>query len=891
MSRYFWQILIIFCIVAVIAALFFFMNTPQGQYLVEKVTPDSGTSVDIQVPPLGARLVVLDNGLSVIIKEDKNAPVVSAQMWVNAGSITEGKWLGAGMSHILEHMLFKGTTTRSNSQIAQEVQDKGCQINAYTSFDRTVYYISGPSSAWMTMTDVLFDSMRNSTLPSDEYVKEQEVIRREFAMGYDNPGRMAMILMFEQAYIRHPYKFPVIGHIDVYNQLTRDDVMEYYKKMYVPQNITFVIVGDVDSHAVEAKVRELAAGWKRGPLPAPQIEPEPPQLSMREVNQESNVELTRLNMAWHIPDLTNPDVPALDVMSLILGQGRSSRLYQQIREEKSLVKSISAFAYTPGYPGIFGVSAICDPDKRQKTVDSVLEMVEQLKSKPVTQEELDKAKKSFLSDALSSRRTVEGIAAELGGNYFATRDLDFTTGFLEDIQKVTAADVMRVAKEYLKESNLTVTSLNPAGSLADKDEKVTLGAERSPVETFTLDNGIRLLVCRDNRVPFVTFRAVALGGLLAETPENNGIGKLLGKMILKGTKKRSAVQLATEIESVGGDISAESGNNSLSVNVEVLKSEFDLGLDIFSDVLIHSQFPDEALAREKDIQLAEIKAEQEQPMTIARNLLNRNIFGEHPYALRVNGTAESLSRIDRSKLQSFYQNRFSSEGLVISVFGDIDPSEVKKKVESAFKGLRKGKDHLGNLPATIPLTKGITVSEKVDKSQAIVLFGFNGVDVKSPDRFALEIIEEASSDLASRFFIRIREKMGLAYFVGARQFMGYQPGSFVFYVGTDPKKVDAVKKEMLAEIKDLAVKGLTRAEFERAKAKLIGAQQLSNQSASTLAYKTALNELYGLGPDFESRYAEKINSLTLEEVNAIASKYLSREGFVTVVVSPEISAQ
>ncbi len=885
MTKYFWQVLSFFLLaVVVVTAVVIYKKNLAGSSTGMRTKHVNEN--EIQVPPLGARLVVLDNGLSVIIKEDKNAPVVSAQMWVNAGSITEGKWLGAGMSHILEHMLFKGTTTRSNSQIAQEVQDKGCQINAYTSFDRTVYYISGPADAWKTMTDVLFDSMRNSTLPPDEYVKEQEVIRREFAMGYDNPDRMAMILMFEQAYTRHPYRFPVIGHIDVYNQLSRDDVMEYYKKMYVPQNITFVIAGDVDSHAVEAKVRELAAGWKRGALPPAQIEPEPPQLSKRVVHQESNVQLTRLNMAWHIPDLTHPDVPALDVMALILGQGRSSRLYQEVRENKSLVKSISAFAYTPGYPGLFGVSAICDPDKRQAAIDAILEMVEQLKSKPVTNEELDKAKKSFVSSALGGRRTVEGLAAELGSNYFATRDLDFTTGYLEDLQKVTAADVMRVAKEYLNDTNLTITSLNPAGSLQDASQKSAVVTERSAVESFTLDNGIRLLVCRDNRVPFVSFRAVTLGGLLAETRENNGIGKLLGKMILKGTKKRSAAQIATEIESVGGHISAESGNNSLSVNVEVLKTEFDLGLDIFADVLLRPQFPDEALAREKDVQLAEIKAEQEQPMTIARNLLNKNIFGEHPYSLRVNGTEESVAGIDRQQLITFYQDRISPEGLVIAVFGDVDPVQVKKKVEAAFKGLVSGKNHQTNVSPAGPLTKGVAISEKVDKSQAILLFGFNGVDVKSPDRFALEVIEEASSDLASRFFIRIREKMGLAYFVGARQFLGYQPGSFVFYVGTDPKKVDAVKKEMLSEIKDLAVKGLTPVEFERAKAKLIGAQQLANQSASTLAYKTALNELYGLGTGFEDQYARKIRSLTLDEVNAVAKKYLNTENFVTVVVSP-----
>src|SRR6266513_147261 len=209
-----------------------------------KAAPAESSAV-ITFPSSAAQKWVLPNGLTVIVQEDHSAPVASVQAWCATGSINEDERLGAGLSHILEHMLFKGTRTRSTNAIAQKIQDVGGYINAYTSFDRTVFWIDVPKDGVATALDVLADAMINSTLPANEYVKEQEVIRREFAMGLDDPDRVAGLLLFATAYQRHPYRFPVIGDIEIYNQLTQEQVMQYYKTRYVPNNLTFVVVGDV----------------------------------------------------------------------------------------------------------------------------------------------------------------------------------------------------------------------------------------------------------------------------------------------------------------------------------------------------------------------------------------------------------------------------------------------------------------------------------------------------------------------------------------------------------------------------------------------------------------------------------------------------------------------
>src|ERR1043165_2161878 len=307
----------------------------------------------ISFPPNTAQRWTLSNGLTIIVQEDRSAPVASVQAWCAAGSTTEDKHLVAGLSHILEHMLFKGTKTRSTNEIAQKIQDVGGYINAYTSFDRTVYWIDVPKDGVPAALDILADAMRTSTLPGEEYAKEQEVIRREFAMGMDDPDRMAGQLLFATAYQRHPYRLPVIGLIDVFNQLTSDDVMRYYRARYVPNNLTFIVVGDVDADAVNKQLGDFFKDYPAKSLRPVFIPSEPPQLGRREIHQEFVTELTRLSLAWHIPEITHPDVPALDLLSTILGDGRSSRLYPQVRGETGLAFGISAFSYTPGDPGLF----------------------------------------------------------------------------------------------------------------------------------------------------------------------------------------------------------------------------------------------------------------------------------------------------------------------------------------------------------------------------------------------------------------------------------------------------------------------------------------------------------------------------------------------------------
>ena len=419
---------------------------------------------NIPVLPPGTRIEFLENGLAVIVREDHSAPVVSAQVWCRAGSIHEGRWLGAGLSHVLEHMLFKGTSTRPGSRIDQEVQDVGGYMNAYTSFDRTVYYINVPSTGARVAIDILADIAQNATLPEDELGKELDVIRREMDMGEDDPGRKSGRRLFETAYTTSPYRYTIIGYLDIFNRLSRQDVLDYYRAKYAPNNLFFVVAGDVNAGEVVAQLREAFKNSKAQPL-APEFLPaEPRQTAPREVVEEAAIELGHLHYSWHIPDLRHADVPALDVLAVILGQGHSSRLFQEVRERAGLVHSVDAWTYNPGLPGLFGMSAMFDAAEFDDVKTALLGQIDRVRREQVGETELRKAVNQFIAGTLSSRKTMSGQAQDLGGNWLAASDLNFSERYLAAVKRLTPADLQRVANTHLHPENRTLYALLPKGS-------------------------------------------------------------------------------------------------------------------------------------------------------------------------------------------------------------------------------------------------------------------------------------------------------------------------------------------------------------------------------------------------------------------------------------------
>jgi zinc protease len=364
------------------------------------------------------------------------------------------------------------------------------------------------------------------------------------------------------------------------------------------------------------------------------------------------------------------------------------------------------------------------------------------------------------------------------------------------------------------------------------------------------------------------------------------VTQLAGKMLLKGTRSRSAEDIAREIESVGGSVDSYGGNNSFGVNAEVMSGDFAVGLNLVADVLLNPTFPEQSFEREREVQLAGIRAQRDQLLQSASRAMRQALFGNIGYGLDALGSEASVQNLKITDLKDFHERLARPENCVFAIFGDVHPNDVRAAVENVFGSWPMGTARRDTLPPRVPLNEIKRLSETRDKKQAVLVVGFEGTTLHDPDRYALELLQESCSDLGSRLFIRIRETLGLAYYVGAQNFIGLAPGYFAFYAGTSPEKADQVEQELLAEAELLRQHGLTEEELKRAKAKVIGQKKIARQDLGGLAMACSLDELYGLGYDHSEKDDALYEAVTVQDVQRVAGKYLSPKAFVVSVVRP-----
>ncbi|MFT5468046.1 MAG: zinc protease [Verrucomicrobiales bacterium] len=838
----------------------------------------------MQVPAHEPVIETLPNGLQTIIKPDPQAPVVSVQIWVRTGSVHEEKWLGGGISHLLEHMLFNGTERRKSKEISAEIQAIGGYVNAYTSFDRTVYWIESPPDGFATAVDVLGDMALHSILPEDEFNKELDVIRREMAMGDDSPGQLCSKLLFRTAFQTHPCQHPVIGHREVFDQITHADLLAYYRQHYTPNNMFVVVSGCVKLKKAQQLLAKAFGSTPRQPQPPVLVPAEPRQQGRRVSHLEGQTQLTHLRLAWQAPNVADADTNALDLFSTILGSGRSSRLFQKVREELGLTHSISAFFYSMADAGLFVVGAEVEPEKREAAEAAILEVIRQALAEPVSDAELSKALKTTLSESLSQLTTTRGVASDIGSSWLLTGNADFTRDYVASIQNETPESILAAARRWLNPDNVTVVSLNPEGSQKARTKSARKSKE-SGTKRIELDNGLTLLVRPDSRLPLVTVHCAFLGGLLAETAKTNGITRMFSRLLTRDTKTRSVAEVADLIESVGGDFSGFSGFNSFGLTAEVMKPDWRTGLEVLAKGLTEPAFAESTLERERQFHLASIRSELDRPMSIAGQRMREAIFGKHAYRLPLLGVEETVNAIKPAGLSKFLgQNVLGTNG-VLSVYGDVDASAIRDAVEQLLGGIPRGERRFADLAQTKPIKRSKRIEESHDKEQAIILLAYPTEGLSSDDTLPFELIDEACSDMSGRLYGKIREELGAAYMVGTSRVLGLAGGAFYFYVATSNEQVGIVEEALRSEIAHLAENGLNQAEFDSAKRAWHGSHINRLQSLGARARVNTLDELYGFGWENCDATPAKMDAITRKKVREVAARHFLDQPDVFVCLS------
>lgn len=824
----------------------------------------------------------LDNGMTVLLKEDHSAPVAAIQIWVGTGSMDEGRWLGAGLSHFVEHMIFKGTPTRKTGDITREINEAGGEINAYTAQDRTVFHCTMPSARWRVGLDVLSDAVMNASFPEDEWQRERDVILREMAMNRDDPQRVVGQLLWETAYRLHPYRIPVIGYEDVFTSMTREDLLAFFRENYVPDNMIIVVAGDIQISEAESAIREKFAGFKRRPRSTPMRPSEPPQLSARQARKTGSYELSRLHIAFHTVAFHHPDAPALDVLATLAGVGRSSRLVHTIKEQKRLAHDISAWSATLKDPGLFGISATFEPSKERELLAAIWEEVAQWWSGNWTETELGKARRMVLTTELASLQTMEGQAYSLAAGEFYAADPRFGETYLRAVASVTSEHLRDVARRYLNTNNATTVILAPQGAQTDVSAETTPIAKSA--ERLILSNGIPLIVREDHRLPFVHVAIALRGGLLAETPERSGYTQLMSDLLTRGTTTRTAQEIASAAEQRGASLTAFAGRNSFGLQVQCLQNDLPALLDLAADCLLNPVFPAPELEKQREIQLAAIRAQYERPFFVAEQALREMLYPDHPYRWSPNGEPASIRAARQQDLVDFHRRLVTRNNMAMAIFGDITTETARALAEKYFGNLPEGP--LPDLALSDPQPTLPARSKKREpREQTIVLVGYPGVRLGDPRAEALDLLDTAMSGLSSDLAMTVREQRGLAYFVGSFHFAGLAPGLFVLYAGTREDAADEVLNLIEAETRRIAQEGLREDELNRAREQRIAAHQMSLQNNSQLAQVCALNELYGLGYDYAFKTESRLRALTGECLReAAASVFQPNRRAVSVVL-------
>ncbi len=855
--------------------------------------------------------VVLENGLTVLIKESHSAPVVTAQVYVKTGSMFEGPYTGAGISHVLEHLVHGGETpTHSERETGELLASMGGQTNAATWKDSTRYYINTGREYLPLALELLADWMGSVDIGESAFQREMKVINEELVRGRDNPYRELWQTASETLFQVHPSRLPVIGYPELLNALTREQVIDYYHHTYVPNNMVVIIVGDVDEAEALETVKATFGKLVRGFIEPVALPEEPEQVAARVATKEfpalaaSGTALLRMDVRT-VP-LTHPDLYPLDVLAYVLTRGRSSRLVWSLREERRLVRRIAAYSVTPGFDaGYFAVTADCELGKLTEVEEAVWQELMKLAEEPVTPEELAKAKRQKISEYFYGRQTVESEAAALASGFLAAADPNFDLTYAQGIQRVTAEDVRRVVREYFREESLCTISLVPPGTGPEPRSLGAAAARPRPSSSTTaaqvtkveMPNGLVLLIKEDHRLPIAVVQAVALGGVRVEAEDTNGLFHFTASMLTRGTAKRSAQDIARFLDERGASLGAASGRNTIYLSGQCISADFSEFFDLVTEVFAEPAFPEEEMERLRPLLLDAIGRRYEQGDQEALLFFSETMYPETPGRFYRGGRAEVVQSLTREDLLRCFKRYARPERMVLSVYGDVDGEALTARVRETLGSLTFGEPP-GELPRprpNPPRPEVVRRDKLTEKQKAYVVVGFPGMTITEvEDRIPMLVLDAVMSGIRLpggwlHESLRGPESEGLVYGVHAFDDVGIDAGSFIIIADCNPGRIDEVVRLILEQIERAKTSLVGEEELERARRTAITVEELSRQSLADQALEEALNELYGLGYDFSGTMLDRIRAVTAEDLQRVARKYFGN--YVLAVCRPQDSEE
>lgn len=884
------------------------------------LVPVSAFAQADRLPAINVKEYTLKNGLRVITHIDRSTPVVTVGTWYHVGSKNETPGR-TGFAHLFEHMMFQGSKNY-DSDYFTPLQEAGGSINGTTNQDRTWYFETMPSNFLELALFMEADRLANllPAMTQEKLDNQRDVVKNERRQRVDNQPYGASFekigeIMFPKG---HPYNWTTIGSLEDLQAASMDDVKDFFRQYYTPNNTILVVSGDFNEAQARTWIQKYFGSMPKGPA-INRPNPAQPKLDqvIRTVIEDPLAPLPRRYLVWHSVRQYHPDEPALDILGNILSSGRGSRLQSNLLYGKEMVSQVGAFNGTNEIAGTFQIVATARPGKSLDDIEAEINKeIERIKKEPPTEAEISRAKNSIEAQTIYGLQTVLGKAGQLTNYAGYVGKANYFQPDLDRYAKVTAADIQRVANQYLIANHLIMTynppatrtpnssrtaggANTPTSVKSEKKDQAKIDAQAAklpkggpdpklslpPIEKTKLSNGLEVWMVEHKELPIVAMNLVLKTGQANEPDNRTGVAGMTTALLDDGTKTRSAVDISNALQSIGASLGAGSGWDSTNVTMQTLTKNLDKALEIYADVILNPTFPEREFTSLRDRQVIGLRQQKANPNAIANTVYNKVLYGNHPYGR--DNTEATLKAIDRDDLVAYYNATFRPNNGVLIVVGNYDKAAMKSKLEGAFGNWKAGDVRAKALPEAAPLSStAIYLIDRPNSAQSVVSVGHVGIDRMSPDYFPVVVMNSIlGGAITSRISMNLREDKGYTY--GANSGITYRRAAGPFRAGGDMQT--AVTKESVWELMK-EIKGIrgeipiTQKELDYNKQSLIRRYPAGFETVGAISNQLSNLVVYDLPDSYFNEYIAKINAVTLDDVNRVARQYIDPSKMAIVIV-------
>ncbi|HLJ95217.1 MAG TPA: pitrilysin family protein [Gemmataceae bacterium] len=849
----------------------------------------------------GIRTETLPNGLRVYLKPVPESPVVTTMVAYKVGSADENLD-HTGLSHYLEHLMFKGTDKIMPGDIDRLTLRNGGANNASTSEDCTEYHFDFASDRWQAALQVEADRMHNLRIDTaHEFEQEKGAVISELESDEDEPWDLENKAILPLLFGSGPYGHPVIGERAHVRGATAAVIQAHYTKWYHPNNAVLVVCGGFDPDQAMARIKELFGPIPRAELP----ERKPVAVVKRQgsVRKEipSKFDVPRMVMGFNTVRSGDPDFYPLQVIQSLLTSGKTGRLYRKLVEGEELASAVDSTNNAGRYPGWFEIQVeLLQGKDRDKAEQIVLAELKSLCDQPIRDAELKRIKTRLLAGVIFGRESVHALAESIARGV-TINDLDFLKSYLPRIQAVTAQDIQAAAQKFFDPEQRVVVWSVPktaqgkgARTTQERHGTGRAAARRlaggigtlslQQAQRVELPNGLTLLLLENHRLPIVVADATLRRVTVLEPEAKAGVAAMVGDLLDEGSTRHTGPEIADLIENVGGSLSVSAAGGS----VKVLAPERSLGLGVLFECLSQATFPQDAFAREQAQQLSAIADAERRPDAKAQMEYRRLAYGKHPYGRPQLGRRDTVQALTPEDCRTFYRQVFVPNNTIVAIVGDFDSKQVIDEVTRLTAEWKRSELPKPELPAVEKPKEFTTEIVTIPAAAQLHFFmGHAGIRRDNPDYFKLLVMDYVlgtGPGFTDRLSARLRDRQGLAYTVsaGITSSASEEPGLFTCYIGTNPQSFERVKAIFLEEMERLRNEKPTDEEVEDVKKYLTGSLAFRLTTNAQIASQLVLIERYHLGLSYLDNYRKAVNAVTPADVQAMAHQYLDPQHMVLV---------